>query len=84
MKKITNRVKIVHGQTKLNTALKIRAKNCSAIKKMHNANMHNDKATITKDNLQKPHNKTLSTQQMMVNMVNVDISNPKTDVQAKL
>lgn len=51
MKKITNRVKIVHGQTKLNTALKIRAKNCSAIKKMHNANMHNDEATIIKDNL---------------------------------
>lgn len=30
--------------------------------------MHNDETAIIKDNVWKPHNKTLSKQQMMVNM----------------
>lgn len=33
MKKTTNRAKSAHRQTKLNTALKIKARNCSAFKR---------------------------------------------------
>lgn len=52
--------KIAHRQTKLNTALKMKAKNYSAIKK--NAKQtHSDEAAIIKGNVWKPHNKTLCT-----------------------
>lgn len=44
--------------------------------------MYNDEAGIIKDNVWKPHNKTLSTQQMMMNM-EIEIRNLKIDAQAK-